>query len=77
MKDYSASTYFEEFKKNHYRKGFLVKWFNVKQIESQNIKPRPEERQLFLEIFDKNHGNNDDENSSDNEVPVSMGNLIQ
>ena len=39
-----ADIYFKEFKKNFYRKGLLVKWFNAKAIDVSNIVPRPEER---------------------------------
>ena len=35
---------FRELRKNHYRKGFIYKAFNIKQIDNQNIKPRTDER---------------------------------
>lgn len=46
---------FEVFRKNRYRKGLLYKSFNIKQIEATGVKPRPDERQAWLDIFDKFH----------------------
>jgi len=37
-----------------FRKGFLYKTFPLKQIETCGVKPTVEERNQFLEIYEKN-----------------------
>ena len=54
---------FRDLRKNYYRKGFIYKPFNIKQIDSQNIQPRADERQAFLEIFERFHANDEDDSS--------------
>ena len=63
-----GNMYFKEFRKNFYRKGLLVKYFNIKAIDVSNILPRPEERQLFLEAFDNN---NENEDSDEQAYPIA------
>lgn len=41
------------FNKNLFRKGFLYKDFDFKQIETQNIKPTAEERDMFLTTYNR------------------------
>ena len=57
---------FIPYKNNYYRKGFVYKPFKLKQIESQNVRPTPAERELFLSTFNMYSKNEDD--SSENDV---------
>ena len=45
--------------------------FNIKQIESVNVRPLPEERQAFLNIFDK-FNDGDDSVESDRQQMMSL-----
>jgi len=45
--------HFYQWKNSLFRHGFLYKPFSLKQIDSQNIKPTHEERQQFIQIFEK------------------------
>lgn len=50
--NWSRSTFYK-LKSFYFRKGFIYKFFTLKELESQNVKPTQEEREMFLQIYNK------------------------
>ena len=54
VKPTGFTKHFWQWKNMYFRKGFLYKIFNVKQIEIEKIQPNLDERTQFLDIFEQN-----------------------